>query len=271
MFYHVQPAKTSGKYMTTASCSKWKMKLALETYNLTKYYGKVKILDNLNLAIPIGRFHGLIGPNGAGKTTTLKILCGISKQTSGSARIRGFDIHKHSNEVKKIIGYIPENPTLYKSLTVAELLQFVGKIYMVPREIRESRTQKYLSMFQIEYAEKKFIGSLSKGELQRILICSLMIREPSVFLLDEPFHALDPEGAVIFRQLLKEKCKKGATVLLATHLLDIAEKLCESFTFLNKGLTIANGDMQDFKKLLGNDLSLEQIFLYYIRNQGNQN
>lgn len=247
------------------------MDLAIETNNLTKCYGKVRVLDRLNLRVPKGRIHGLVGPNGAGKTSTLKILCGISKPTSGSARIMGFDVETQPYEAKKLIGFIPENPALYKSLTVGEILEFVGDIYLVPEKVRESRVEKFTSMFEIQSAENKFIGSLSKGELQRVMICSLMIREPSVFLLDEPFYALDPKGAVTLREVLKDRCESGAAVLLATHLLDVAEKLCDTFTIIDNGRTVANGHLREFRKRVGHNSSLEEAFLYFTEGRGPRN
>lgn len=217
--------------------------LAIETNNLSKNYGNVEVLSNINLKIPKGKLHALIGSNGAGKTTTLKILSGIIKPSKGSVRIMGFDIEAQPNKVKEQLGYIPETPTLYNSLSVKEFQYFVGAIYSIPKKILQKKIEKYDDIFELSSLKRNYIGTLSKGEMQRVLISSLMIREPTIYFLDEPFYSLDPKNAVIFRELLKEKTRQGATVLFATHLIYIAEKICDSFTIIEKGKIITEGNM----------------------------
>ncbi len=235
--------------------------LAIETNNLSKYYGNTEVLSNINLKIPKGRLHALIGSNGAGKTTTLKILSGILKPSKGSVRILGFDIEAQPNKVKEQLGYIPETPTLYSSLSVKEFLDFVGAIYSIPKTTLKTQIKKYNDIFELGSLQRKYIGTLSKGEMQRVLISSLMIREPTIFFLDEPFYSLDPKNAVIFRELLKEKTGQGATVLFATHLIYIAEKICDSFTIIEKGKIIAEGNMKIISNKVDSKFSLEEFFI----------
>jgi len=222
------------------------------------------VVDEINLRVLEGSFHGFIGPNGAGKTTSLEMLCGITKPTSGTARILGFDIETQASQAKKIIGYIPENPSLYQSLTIDELFEFIGKLFSVPRKSLDSRIDEYVELFEVD-SRGRYLGSLSRGEVQRVLICSLMIREPSVFLLDEPLHSLDPLSAIIFTDLLRKKVESGATVLLATHQLERVEKLCDSFTIIDKGSVIADGTLQDFSDKIGSKSTLEDAFLHYTK------
>lgn len=240
------------------------MALAIETRSLTKYFGDQCVVDDINLRVLAGTLHGMIGPNGAGKTTSLEMLCGITKPTSGIARIMGFDIETQPIQAKKIIGYIPENPSLYQSMKIDELFEFIGRLFSVPREFLDSRIEEYVELFELDH-RRRYLGSLSRGELQKVLICSLMIREPSVFLLDEPFHSLDPVSAIIFSDLLKKKLESGATVLLATHQLETAEKLCDSFTIIDKGSVIAHGTLNDFSDKIGSKSTLEDAFLHYIK------
>lgn len=238
------------------------MVLAVETKNICKLYGNVLVVDNLNLRVEKGGIHALVGSNGAGKTTTLQILSGIIRPTSGSARIIGHDIEMQPLMAKRLIGYVPENPSLYQSLIVEEFLEFIGELYSVPREQREFRIENYSNLLDIESISQKFIGSLSKGEQQRVLICSLMIREPQLFLLDEPFFALDPRGARTLRNMLQEKAASGSTVLLATHQLEVAERLCDTFTIIEKGRKIADGTLRELKEKVGRPSSLEDIYLH---------
>lgn len=246
------------------------MVLAVETKNICKIYGNVLVVDNLNLRVEKGDIHALVGSNGAGKTTTLQILSGIIRPTSGSARIIGHDIELQPLMAKRLIGYVPENPSLYQSLIVEEFLVFIGELYSVPRELREFRIENYSNLLDIESISQKFIGSLSKGEQQRVLICSLMIREPQLFLLDEPFYALDPRGARTLRNMLEEKAASGSTVLLATHQLEVAERLCDKFTIIEKGRKIADGTLRELKEKVGQiSSSLEEIYLHLTGSRGN--
>ena len=245
------------------------MEFAIETRDLTKYYGSTTAVYKLNLKVQKGTIHGLVGENGAGKTTTLKTLAGITQPSSGTIKILGKPMVKHSwpifqsipLEVRKQIAYLPENPSAYNTMTVDEFMKFIGKLYKVPSNLLEKRIDKYVEFFEIRPYQESYIGTLSKGQLQRMLICSIMIREPAIMLLDEPFYALDPRAAWKLKGLLMNGRKVGRTVLLATHVLDTAEKLCDRITILNNGTAIAEGSLDELKKELGQKLSLEEIYL----------
>lgn len=232
------------------------MQYGIETINLSKAYSKITRLDNLNLSIPYGKCHLLLGPNGAGKTTCLKILAGLETSTKGRAIIHGFDVKSQPLEVKKRIGYLPENPIIYDSLKTYEFLEFIGEIFSIPNDVFLNRIKHYSEKLEINEYLKSFIGDLSKGETQRVIIVSMLIREPKIFILDEPFYALDPIGSITFRNILKEKCSQGATVIIATHILEFAQKIGDSYTILDKGKTKRQGNLKNFEEYN----NLENIF-----------
>jgi ABC-2 type transport system ATP-binding protein len=244
------------------------LNIAIETINLTKIHNNKNIISNLNLKIPEGKIHGLIGSNGAGKTTTLKILCGLIQPTSGLIKITGLNIKKQRDLVKKMIGYLPEDPSLYNSLTVKEMLEYIGTIHSISGDKLESRMKKYTELFDIQPFEEMYIESLSLGEKKRVAVCSLMIREPEIYLLDEPMYALDPRTARTFRKLLIKKKNEGSTILISTHLLDFAEKHCDSVTILEKGLTIMSGKIDYVKEICGSECSLEDAYIEHIEKSG---
>jgi ABC-2 type transport system ATP-binding protein len=238
----------------------------IETLNLVKEINKKTIINNLNLAIPKGSIHGLIGSNGAGKTTTLKILSGLIKITSGKVRINGINISYSNEKFKKFIGYVPENPSLYETLTVREILELTAIINSVPKDEAEKRISYYLDVFQMKKNEDQYVGDLSKGEIQRTILSSVFLKKPLIFLLDEPFFSLDPRSQKVLRKILKEEKKQGSCILVATHLLDLAQNICYSFTLLEKGVSFFSGTIQD----LSNQYyikTLEEAYLTLI-NQG---
>jgi ABC-2 type transport system ATP-binding protein len=239
---------------------------AMETINLTKNYGHKVALDHLNLKVSKGTIHGIIGPNGAGKTTLLKMLCGVTNPTSGCMYILGLDVEAEPEKTKAQIGYIPENPMAYETLTVNELLDFVGELYQVTSEKLKMKKHQYLELFKMEAYKDEYVGSLSKGLLQRAIICFTMLREPQVFLLDEPFYGLDPFGAWQFKQLLKENRGNRKTILLCTHMLSIVEELCDYVTIINDGKKVAEGSVQDLRSINRStdrkpNSDLEEVFL----------
>jgi ABC-2 type transport system ATP-binding protein len=240
---------------------------AIEAQGLVKRFGSKIALNDLWLKIPFGEIHGLIGPNGAGKTTALEILSGIIKPTRGFARINDININQFPEKAKSIIGYIPEEPVLYRSLTVKEFLEFIREIYSVPANLWENRMEKYVNILQLNSFLNDFILTLSKGWLKRLLICSVLIREPSVFLLDEPFVSLDPIGVHILKNILKERSQDGAAILLTSHSADIIETLCDRFTILNNGNTIFQGSFLNLQDIYGANLDLEEIFIKIIGDE----
>jgi len=234
--------------------------IAISARRISKRYRDVVALSGLNLEVPYGCIHGLVGPNGAGKSTALRILCGIIQPSEGAAGISGFDIESEPERAKATLGYLPEDPSGYDALTVQEFLLFIAKLYSVPRDTAEKHIKRYVYQFKLEEHLRKYIGELSKGSMQRVVLCSLFIHEPKVFLLDDPFNSLDPYSSWLLRRILIDKRRQHRAVLLATHMLDIAERICDSFTVLNRGITIAQGTLAQFRARFG-PISLEEIFL----------
>lgn len=234
--------------------------IAVKANNLSKRYARVLALSQLNLEVPYGSIHGLVGPNGAGKSTALKIFCGITQPSQGVAFISGFDIEDEPKNAKANIGYLPEDPNGYDALTVQEFLSFIARLHSVPKRLAQIAVDKCVRAFRLEDYRDRYMGELSRGLMHRSVLCSLFVHEPKIYLLDDPFNSLDPYSSWLLKQMLVEKRKQGKAVILATHMLDIAEKICDSFTVLDHGETIAQGTLGEFRAKLGLN-SLEQIFL----------
>jgi ABC-2 type transport system ATP-binding protein len=234
--------------------------IAVQARNLSKRYDRDFALEQLNLTVPYGSIHGLVGPNGAGKSTALKIFSGITQPTQGVALISGFDIEDNPIKAKANIGYLPEDPCGYDAMTVREFLYFVARLHSVSWTDADKNLLKYVHTFRLEEYLDKYMGELSRGLMHRSVLCSLFVHEPSVYLLDDPFNSLDPQSSWHLRQILVEKRSKGKSVILATHMLDIAEKVCDSFTILDRGKTLIQGTLSEFRRKLGWN-SLEEIFL----------
>ncbi len=242
-------------------------KYAIETFDLTKRFGEHTAVNGLNLKVEEGTIHSLLGPNGAGKTTVLNMLSGVLKPTSGSAKILSFDVDKESEKAKNTIGYLPEEPQIYETLTIREFLRLIGRAYSVPKETLEGRIDDYLKLFDLKRVEQVFCGALSHGMKQRVVVCSVLIHDPKVILLDEPFYGLDPASSRLFKELLKGMVARGGTILVSTHVLEIAERFCDKVTILNEGKVVAEGTMEELKTKagIGEDTTLEDAFLVLTR------
>lgn len=235
----------------------------IETSDLTKRFGEHTAVDCLNFQVEQGTIHSLLGPNGAGKTTVLNMLSGVIKPTSGSARILGYDVVKEPEQAKTLIGYLPEEPEVYEILTVREFLRLIGRAYSIRRDELEKRIDIYLQRFDLKRVEQVYCGALSHGMRQRVVVCSVLIHDPKVILLDEPFYGLDPAASRLFRESLKESIEKGGTILVSTHVLEIAERFTDRVTILNEGRVVAQGALSELKVKAGlsKDTSLEDAFL----------
>lgn len=230
----------------------------LKTINLTKNFGPLTAVKGLNLQVEAGELFGLIGPNGAGKTTTLKLIIGLLRPTEGTVIVEDYDIRTRPLNAKKLIGYVPADPILYERLTGREFLTFVTRIY--EKVIDTKKVETLLKFFDMKERANDLIQTYSKGMRQKIAILSAIIHEPKILLLDEPLIGLDPVSAKLFKELLKKFCTKGGTVILSTHILEVAEKLCSRIGIINNGELIAVGKLDELirgKKLT----SLEDIFL----------
>ena len=229
----------------------------LRIENLTKTYGEKRTVDNLSLHIAPGEIYGFIGHNGAGKTTTLKAVVGILQFDKGEVFIKGESIRKNPLACKQKIAYIPDNPDLYEFMTGIKFLNFIADIFGVPEEKRQERIRKYADLFEMTENLAQPIASYSHGMKQKLAIISAWIHEPKLIIMDEPFVGLDPKAAHILKQMMREICDEGGAIFFSTHVLEVAEKLCDKVAIIRNGQLIQSGTMQEVK---GDD-SLEEVFL----------
>lgn len=229
---------------------------------LCKNYGEVRALDGIDLEIPGGEIFGILGPNGSGKTTLLKIISSIIEPTSGLVSVNGINVMADPMKVKSIIGYVPETPNLYESLTPIEFLGFVGSIRKIDHEILTERIYRFAKAFEIEDNLNNFIGSLSFGTKQKVAIISAFIHDPDIVILDEGMNGLDPRSAKILKNLLLEYVSSGRTVLFSTHVLEVAESVCHRMAIIYKGRIMDVGTLKELRESAGrHDANLEDIFL----------
>lgn len=241
---------------------------AIETFKLSKIFPPgVLAVNRLNLRIKQGVVHALVGPNGAGKTTTLRILAGLSRPNRGSIFIMGFDLLRESWKAKRHLGFLPDTPAAYESLTVEEFLRFIGSLYQIPTEIYEERRIQYINRFEIIDYLNKYLGELSRGMLQRSLLCGLLIRNPQVLLMDEPLYGLDPEGGYVLKQVIRELADNGSTIVLSTHILSVAEEVSDEFTILSEGVKVASGTTEELRNQIGGKMSLEDYYIQTLRGR----
>lgn len=231
----------------------------LRIKNLTKHYkGSSKGVTGLDLEIKAGDIYAFIGHNGAGKTTTLKCVAGIHGFEEGEIFIDGISVKENPLECKKRIAYIPDNPDLYEYLTGIQYLNFIADIFEVSAKEREERIRTYADAFAITASLGDLISSYSHGMKQKLAIISALIHEPKLLILDEPFVGLDPKAAVILKELMRQTCENGGAIFFSTHVLDVAEKLCNKVAIIKGGKLIAAGTMEEIVK---DGHSLEDIFL----------
>lgn len=235
---------------------------AIDIRKLTKKFGRKEAVRKLDLQVKPGEIVGLVGPNGAGKSTTLRILTGIIKPTSGEVFVDGHDMLADSLLAKESIGYIPERPTCYPSLTVREYVMFISRIYNVPAEIALVRMREFVEMFQLDPFLNSYIGTLSKGNLQRALLVGIFAREPPYILaLDEPIYGLDPRGAWNLKAHLRNLRDEGSAILISTHILQVAADLCDRFVIMNEGEVVGKGTLDELLQVNGRASNLEEVFL----------
>lgn len=237
---------------------------------LSKSYGDVVALDDVSLRCETGEVFGLLGPNGAGKSTLLKIVVGLLKPTSGIVRLGEHDIAQSPEAAKQIVGYLPENPSLYTGLTVQEFLQFVGKIRGVDDSSLANKVDESLRTFSLVEKTDSLIGSLSKGMKQKVALIASTIHDPSVLVLDEPLTALDPRTQRLVKDWIGSQAGKGVTILLSTHLMEIAQSYCTRLAIIDKGRIVASGGMDTLreKAAAGSEANLDEIFLRLTDDSG---
>lgn len=230
----------------------------LEIKNFSKSYLKgKKAVDNVNLTIQDGEIFGFIGHNGAGKTTTIKSIVGILKVEEGDILINGLSIIKNPKECKELMAYVPDNPDIYENLTGIQYLNFISDVYKISKKDREERIKEYADLFQLTSALGDLISSYSHGMKQKLVIISALIHKPKILILDEPFVGLDPVASHKVKEIMREMCNEGASIFFSTHVLEVAEKLCDKVAIIKNGQIVANGDVKD---IIG-DSSLEELFM----------
>lgn len=229
----------------------------LNIQNLTKRYGSKTAVDNLSLSIGAGEICAFIGHNGAGKTTTLKACCGLLTPDSGEITVDGMSIREKPIDCKRVMAYIPDNPDMYEFLTGYEYLNFVADVYGVTKEDREKRIAELGALLGITDALGGAISECSHGMKQKIAIISALIHKPKLILMDEPFVGLDPVASHQLKNLMAEHCANGGAIFFSTHVLEVAEKLCNKVAIIKNGKLVASGAMDDVR----GDSSLEEIFL----------
>lgn len=225
--------------------------------NLTKKYGDKAAVDNLSLHIKPGEIYGFIGHNGAGKTTTIKSCVGIMNFDAGEIYIDGVSVKDNPLECKKKIAYIPDNPELYEFMSGIKYLNFIADIYNVPKAEREERIRKYADMFELTKDLAQPISAYSHGMKQKIAVISALIHEPKLIIMDEPFVGLDPKATHLLKNIMREVCAAGGAIFFSTHVLDVAEKLCDKVAVIKSGRLVISGSMEEVR---GNE-SLEDVFL----------
>ncbi len=236
----------------------------LEIINLTKSYdNNKKAVDDLSLTINDGEIFGFIGHNGAGKTTTIKCCVGILTYEKGEILIDGLSLVDNPVECKKKIAYIPDNPDLYEQLTGIQYLNFISDIYEIEKEVRRERIEKYSTIFEMNNRLNEIISSYSHGMKQKLALISAFIRKPRLLILDEPFVGLDPKSSYEVKKIMKELCEEKCSIFFSTHVLEVAEKLCDKVAIIKSGKLVASGTMDEVK---GNQ-SLEDVFLELINHE----
>ena len=229
----------------------------LKIENLTKTYGQKKAVDNLSLEIENGYIYGFIGHNGAGKTTTLKSIAGIMEFDQGNIYIDNKSIKEEPLACKKVMAYIPDNPDLYEYLTGIKYLNFIADVYGVSQAERTDRIKKYGDMFELTDSLGEPISAYSHGMKQKLAVISALIHEPKLIIMDEPFVGLDPKASHLLKGLMRDLCDRGGAIFFSTHVLEVAEKLCDKIAIIKAGKLVVSGNTQD---VIGDD-SLEEVFL----------
>ncbi len=224
------------------------------------YNGKVKALDNMNFSVGEGELVGFIGPNGSGKTTTIKLLSGVIVPDKGSITVNGFDVRKQPLKAKASIGYIPDNPDIFLRLKGIEFLNFIGDVYKVPVDDRKKRIEELAERFELTNALDSQTLSYSHGMRQKLMVIAALLHKPKVWILDEPMTGLDPKSAFELKQMMREHTQQGNSVFFSTHVLEVAEKLCDKVIIIKKGHKLYDGTLAELEKK-NKDKNLEDIFL----------
>ncbi len=242
-----------------------------ELQSVSKSYAKsaVKAVDEISLTINNGEIFGFLGPNGAGKTTTIKLLTGILSPDSGTIAIDGISLKDSPLEAKRKFSFVPDTPEMFSKLKASEYLNFIGDVYGIPIEDRKNRISYYSQMFEISDVLNNKISSFSHGMKQKLFLTASLLSDPQNWILDEPMVGLDPEAAFNLKDLMRSRAKEGKTVFFSTHVMEVAEKLCDRIGIIKKGKLIFVGTMEELKKK-DSTMSLEDIFLELVEAKSSQ-
>ncbi len=235
---------------------------AIDVSHFRKTYGSILAVSDLSLSVAAGEVRGLLGPNGSGKSTLMKTLVGLLKPTSGTVKILGHDVERDQLVVKRLAGYVPESPRMYEFLTATEYLDFIADVRGLSYQEKKERITRFLSALDLEGKEGDLISSYSQGMKQKVAIMAALLHRPKVLLFDEPLNGLDPKSARVVKELIHELSNEGVSTIFSTHVLEIAEAICDRITILQNGLVLAEGTAQELREKAGLPGSgLEEVFL----------
>ena len=229
----------------------------LQINHLTKTYGTKRAVDDLTLHIAPGEIYGFIGHNGAGKTTTIKASCGILQFDSGEILVNGKSVKADPLGCKRSLAYLPDNPDLYEFMSGIKYLNFIADVFSVPAAVRQERIHKYADMFELTADLAQPISAYSHGMKQKLALISALLHDPKLMIMDEPFVGLDPVASHLLKTVMREKCSAGGAIFFSTHVLEVAEKLCDKVAIIKSGKLVKSGTMDEVK----GDSSLESVFL----------
>jgi ABC-2 type transport system ATP-binding protein len=231
---------------------------AISVRDLRKVYGNKAAVDGLSLTVPRGCFFGFLGPNGAGKSTTIRMLTGLIPPTSGSIELLGMSLQDQSLKIKQRIGLVPDESLLFDRLTGAEFLEFVGRMYGLERPVARERARALLGLFELEDNPRKLIAEYSKGMRKRVAMAASLIHHPDLFLMDEPFEGVDAVGARLMKDILLDQVRRGATIFLTSHVLEVVERLCDRVAIIHEGRIVTEGTLDELRA--GSE-TLEDVFV----------
>jgi len=233
----------------------------LEIRNLTKKFGEKVAVNNVSFTVNPGEIFGFLGPNGAGKTTTIKMIVGLLKPDQGTILINGYNNQEEIYEAKLQFFYVPDNPDVFEKVTGYDYLQFICDVFKIPHDERKKKMGYYLDKFNLTNDINSYLAGYSHGMKQKIILTAAFLANPKIMVLDEPMVGLDPKAQHTVRELLREYCNQGNAVFFSTHILEVAEKMCDRLAIINKGEIIALGTLQEIRNLVGKDEDLVNLFL----------
>lgn len=231
---------------------------AIEIRDLRKVYAGKAAVDGLTLSVGRGSFFGFLGPNGAGKTTTIRMLMGLATPTAGEIKILGMKMPEQALGIRARIGLVPDDSLLFDHLTGLEFVEFAGRMYQLDRDVARARAAELIALFELDGSRKKIIGQYSKGMRKRVAMAAALIHTPDLFLLDEPFEGVDAVGARLMKDILNEQVRRGATIFLTSHVLEVVERLCERVAIINEGRLVVDAPMAELRS---GEETLEDLFV----------